>query len=117
MSKSEPSDVEYAFVLNASEIDILPGVRGDLEDPLASGPAADLAPILLALVDRGVVEVCRYVPWTAPDGTDGCQPGPPISREDLPGVLACAQEWEYPDNFEWLGRLTLVLTDHYRQGG
>ncbi|MGW0903361.1 hypothetical protein [Streptomyces sp. NPDC002853] len=68
------------------------------------------------MVDRGVVEVCRYIPWTAPDGTNGFQPGPPISREDLPVVLARAEEWDYPDDFEWLGRLTLVLTDHQRQG-
>jgi hypothetical protein len=60
VSPSELSDVEYAFVLNANEIDILPGVRGDLDEPLASGPAADLAPVLLGLVDRGMVEVCRY---------------------------------------------------------
>ncbi|WP_369214251.1 hypothetical protein [Streptomyces flavofungini] len=115
MSTSELSDVEYAFVLNASEIDILPGVRGDLEEPLASAPAADLAPVLLALVDRGVVEVCRYIPWVAPDGTDGCRPGPPIAREDLPEVLAHAEEWDYPDDFEWLGRLTLVLSDQRDQ--
>ncbi|MFF1263099.1 MULTISPECIES: hypothetical protein [unclassified Streptomyces] len=115
MSRSELSDVEYAFVLNASEIDILPGVRGDLEEPMASGPAADLATVLLALVDRGVVEVCRYIPWTAPDGAIGYQPGPPIPREDLPGVLAVTEEWEYPDDFEWLGKLTLVLTESYRQ--
>ncbi|WP_405638016.1 hypothetical protein OHB53_46225 [Streptomyces sp. NBC_00056] len=117
MSESEPSDVEYAFVLNASEIDILAGVRGDLEEPLASGPAADLTPILLRLVDRGVVDVCRYILWVAPNGATGVQPGPPISREDLPGVLACAEEWDYPDDFEWLGRLTLVLNQRYRQGG
>ncbi|MYW70205.1 hypothetical protein GTY65_40075 [Streptomyces sp. SID8379] len=112
----ELSDVEFAFVLNASEIDILPGVRGDLEEPLASGSAADLAPILLSLVDRGMVEVCRYIPWTAPDRAVGYQPGPPILRADLPAVLAVAEEWEYPDDFEWLGKLTLVRTESYRPG-
>ncbi|NEB77637.1 hypothetical protein G3I40_20840 [Streptomyces sp. SID14478] len=111
MRERKLSDVEYAFVLNASEIDILPGVRGDLPEPLASGPATDLAPILLSLVDRGTVEVRRYIPWTAPDGAAGCQPGPPIPRADLPAVLAGAEEWEYPDDFEWLGRLTLVRTE------
>lgn len=111
------SDVEYAFVLNASESDILPGVRGDLDELLASGPAADLAPVLLALVNRGIVEVCRYIPWIAPDGATGCQPGPPMPREDLPGALARAEEWDYPDDFEWLGRLTLVIAESYRQGG
>ncbi|GAA4666343.1 hypothetical protein [Streptomyces youssoufiensis] len=115
MSEAELSAVEYAFVLNASEIDILPGVRGDLDEPLASGPAADLAPVLLSLVDRGVVEVCRVIPWTAPDGTDGYQPGPPIPREELPLVLAEAAEWEYPDDVEWLGRLTLVPGERHRR--
>ncbi|WP_406100963.1 hypothetical protein OG698_01720 [Streptomyces sp. NBC_01003] len=116
MSGSELSDVEYAFVLDASEIDILPGVRGDLEEPLASAPAADLAPMLLALVDRGMVEVCRYIPWTTPDGATGYQPGPAIPREDLADVLAAAEEWDYPDDFEWLGRLTLTPTESYRRG-
>ncbi|WP_328380601.1 hypothetical protein OHB13_37975 (plasmid) [Streptomyces sp. NBC_00440] len=116
MSTSEMSDVEYAFVLNATEMDILPGVRGDLKEPLASGPAEDLVPFLLALVDRGMVEVCRYIPWTTPGGTAGYQPGPPISREDLPDVLAAAEEWEYPDDFEWLGKLTLVQTESCRRG-
>lgn len=102
-------------MLNASEINILPGVRGDLEGPLASRPAADLAPILLALVDSGWIEVCRYIPWTAPDGTAGYQPRPPIPHQDLPAVLAASEEWEYPDDHEWVGRLTLVLTEAYRR--
>ncbi|WP_406349153.1 hypothetical protein OHA44_36330 [Streptomyces sp. NBC_00144] len=116
MSRSEISDIEYAFVLNATEMDILPGVRGDLEEPLASGPAEDLVPFLLALVDRGVVEVCRYISWAPPEGGSGVQPGPPIPHDDLPDVLAAAEEWTYPENFEWLGRLTLVRTDRLRRG-
>jgi hypothetical protein len=102
-------------MLNAFESDSLPGVRGDLEEPLASAPAAELAPILLPLVDRGWIEVCRIIPWTAPDGRLGVQPGPPIAREELPALLDDEACWEYPDSGEWLGCLTLVLTERGRQ--
>lgn len=78
------SSAERAFMINATEIDILPGVWGDLDEPLVSGSASALVPILLALVDRGWIEVCRVVPWTAPDGTPGEQPGLPIAKQDLP---------------------------------
>lgn len=44
------SSAERAFMINASEVDILPGVWGDLDEPLVSGPAAALVPILLSLV-------------------------------------------------------------------
>jgi hypothetical protein len=111
----ELSPAERAFMINASEIDILPGVRGDLDEPLASGGHSDLAAILLPLVDRGWVEVCRLVPWTAPDGTHGLQPGLSVPRQDLPALLADADNWEYPDDGEWLGRLTLVLTEAGRR--
>ncbi|MFD5323561.1 hypothetical protein [Streptomyces sp. NPDC127092] len=104
------SSAERAFMINATEIDILPGVWGDLDEPLVSGPAAALVPILLPLVDRGWIEVCRLVPWTAPDGALGAQPGPPIAKQDLPAVLANAENWEYPRSGTWLGCLTLTLT-------
>lgn len=105
------SSAERAFMINATEIDILPGVWGDLDEPLHSGPASALVPILLPLVDRGWIEVCRVVPWTAPDGSPGEQPGPPIPRQDLPTVLADAENWEYPQSDTWLGCLTLTLTE------
>ncbi|MBT2389760.1 hypothetical protein J7E87_10015 [Streptomyces sp. ISL-1] len=98
-------------MINAIEIDILPGVRSDLAEPLASTPATDLAAILLSLIDRGWIEVCRVIPWVAPDGTLGEQPGPPIPQQDLPAVLADAENWEYPVDGVWLGCLTLVLTE------
>ncbi|MBL3665345.1 hypothetical protein JL475_04865 [Streptomyces sp. M2CJ-2] len=107
----ELSSAERAFMTNATEIDILPGVRGDLEEPLASASPTDLAAILLPLIDRGWIEVSRLVPWTAPDGEPGLQPGPSIPRHDLPALLADADNWEYPDDGEWLGRLTLVPTE------
>lgn len=56
------SSAERAFLINAGEVDILPGVRGDLDEPLVSRPASALVPILLSLVDRGWIEVCRVVP-------------------------------------------------------
>lgn len=102
-------------MINATEIDILPGVRGDLDEPLTSGGPSELAAILLPLVDKGWVEVCRLVPWIAPDGGRGFQPGPPFSRRDLPALLADADNWEYPDDGDWLGRVTLVLTEEGRQ--
>lgn len=107
----ELSSEEHAFMINATEIDILPGVRGDLDEPLRSGPASDLTPILMPLVDRGWIEVCWVIPWTAPDGGAGSQPGHPIPKQDLPALLADAENWEYPQSGEWLGCLTLVLTE------
>jgi hypothetical protein len=44
-------------MINATEIDILPRVRGDLEEPSASAGAADLGAILLPLIVRGWIEV------------------------------------------------------------
>ncbi|MGW4723759.1 hypothetical protein [Streptomyces sp. NPDC004291] len=41
------SAAERAFMLNAFEIDILPGVRGDLDEPLGSAPPGKLVPTLL----------------------------------------------------------------------
>lgn len=98
-------------MINATEIDILPGVRRDLEEALTSAEPSELTAILLPLIDRGWIEVSRLVPWTAPDDKPGLQPGPSIPRHDLPALLADADHWEYPDDGEWLGRLTLVLTE------
>ncbi|MGW2082060.1 hypothetical protein ACWCOW_34960 [Streptomyces sp. NPDC001939] len=116
---TELNPADRAFMLNAFESDILAGVWGDLPEPLASGPASDLVPIVLALVDRGWIEVCRYEhydfhggrvgPWTLPAGP-GNRPGEAIPREELPSALSVREEWEYPDNGEWTGRLTLVRT-------
>ncbi|MER8041352.1 hypothetical protein [Streptomyces sp. NPDC094032] len=105
------SSAERAFMINATEIDILAGVWGDLDEPLVSGPASALVPILLPLVGRGWIEVRRLVPWTAPDGSLGLQPGLPIPKQDLPAVLADVENWEYPQSGEWLGCLTLTLTE------
>ncbi|MEU6663806.1 hypothetical protein [Streptomyces sp. NPDC046821] len=107
----ELSSAERAFMINATEIDIPPGVRGDLDEPLVSAGPTELAAVLVPLIDRGWIEVSRLVPWTAPDGNPGLQPGPSIPRRELPALLADADNWKYPDDGEWLGRLTLVLTE------
>jgi hypothetical protein len=114
-STDDLSPVERAFMINASEIDILPGVRGDLDEPFASDPCSDLATILLSLIDKRWIEVSRLVPWTSPEGAPGLQPGTPIPRQDLAAVPADDENWEYPDDGEWLGRLTLVLTSAGRR--
>ncbi|RMB85070.1 hypothetical protein CTZ28_15770 [Streptomyces shenzhenensis] len=62
----------------------------------------------------GWTEVCRLIPWTAPDGRLGHQPGSPLAREELPGVLPEAAAGEYPDG-DWIGSLTLCLTQQGRQ--
>ncbi|MFD7235435.1 hypothetical protein ACFWAT_08995 [Streptomyces syringium] len=100
---------EQAFLINSYEIDILPGVRGDLEEPLLSAPPDALAEVLLRLVDRGWITVCEVEPWTAPDGHPGFHPGPPLPRESLPALLADPRHWEYPED-AWTGALTLVET-------
>ncbi|WP_037946547.1 hypothetical protein [Streptomyces thermolilacinus] len=102
---------ERAFMINATEIDVLPGVRGDLPEPLASASGAELAAVLLPLVDKGWIEVCPVVPWTAPDGSEGYQPGPAFPREDLPALLADDGRWEYAEDRDFTGGLTLTLTE------
>jgi hypothetical protein len=109
------SSAERAFMINATEFDILAGVWGDLDEPLHSGPASALVPILLPLVDRGWIEVCRFIRWTAPDGSLGLQPGLPIPKQDVPAALADVENWEYPQSGEWLGCLTLTLTEAGRE--
>ncbi|MGO4459518.1 hypothetical protein AB4039_19805 [Streptomyces sp. M-16] len=100
-----------AFMINAFETDILPGVWGDLAEEDKELPVSALAAMLLDLVDRGWVEVRRVAPWTAPDGRPGYRPGERVPRAELPAVLADPDEWEYPaDGAEWIGALTLTET-------
>ncbi|MFJ2095480.1 hypothetical protein ACIOEW_40675 [Streptomyces sp. NPDC087901] len=61
---------EEAFVVNSYEIDILPGVWGDLDE---ARPVNELAGTLPALIDRGWIEVRRFVPWISPSGQNGFQ--------------------------------------------
>ncbi|WP_327122479.1 hypothetical protein [Streptomyces sp. NBC_01727] len=101
---------EKAFMVNSYEIDILPGAWADLDDADRSRPINELAGILLALIDRGWIEVRRVVPWTSPSGENGFQPGELVPRDQLPAVLEDAANWEYPDDGNWIGALTLVET-------
>ncbi|MCF6525016.1 hypothetical protein [Streptomyces sp. JJ36] len=108
------TDVEEAFLVNAYEADILPGVRGDVDDDRCRS-ICELAWTLLALVDRGWIEVRRLEPWTSPSGESGYQPGAVVPRELLPAVLGDAGAWEYPDGDCWVGALTLVPTEAGRK--
>ncbi|MGC9669632.1 hypothetical protein ACNTMW_24165 [Planosporangium sp. 12N6] len=103
--------VEQAFFINAMEIDILPGVRGDLDEAEQWLPFDELARILLSLVDRGWIEVRRYQPWISDEGLPGLEPGDVVPRSQLPHVLADPASWEYPDDSSWIGALTLVRTE------
>ncbi|MEV5491167.1 hypothetical protein AB0L47_24775 [Streptomyces bobili] len=102
---------EEAFMVNSYEIDILPGVWGDLDEADRSRPVNELAGILLALIDRGWIEVRLIAPWTSPSGENGFQPGELVPRERLPAILDDAANWEYPEDGNWLGALTLVETE------
>ncbi|WP_406412329.1 hypothetical protein OG923_25330 [Streptomyces halstedii] len=102
---------EEAFMVNSYEIDILAGVWGDLDDADQSRPVNELAGILLTLIDRGWIEVRRVAPWTSPSGEQGLQPGELVPRDQLPAVLEDAANWEYPDDGDWIGAVTLVQTE------
>ncbi|MCX5199358.1 hypothetical protein OOK31_36725 [Streptomyces sp. NBC_00249] len=113
MSKHEweaLTDSERAFLINSYEIDILPGVWGDLGEDDQSLPVDELAQVLLRLVDRGWIEVRRIAPWTSPTGEEGLQPGELVPRERLQVLLCDAANWEYPEGDSWIGALTLVET-------
>ncbi|MGR6318770.1 hypothetical protein Q2K19_32165 [Micromonospora soli] len=105
------SHVEQCFFINAMEMDILPGVHGDLDEAAQRLPLDELARILLSLVDRGWIEVRRYERWISDEGLAGLTPGEVVPRPELPHVLADPANWEYPDDTSWIGALTLVRTD------
>jgi hypothetical protein len=103
--------IERAFFINAFEMDLLPGVFGDL-DPAQPAPSlSELACALLKLVDNGWMEMRRYVRRVADDGREGLAHGDPVPRDQLPVVLADPASWEYPDDSSWIGALTLVETE------
>ncbi|WP_328723292.1 hypothetical protein OHT52_29865 [Streptomyces sp. NBC_00247] len=109
--QGELTKSEGAFMVNACEIDILAGVWGDLDDADRSRPVEELAGILLALVDRGWIEVRRVAPWATSSGGKGFQPGELVPRDQLRAVLENPANWEYPDDFSWIGAVTLVETE------
>ncbi|WP_406016169.1 hypothetical protein OG520_37980 [Streptomyces sp. NBC_00984] len=114
MSKQEWDTLtksEKAFMVNSYEIDILAGVWGDLDEADQPRPVNELAGILLALIDRGWIEVRRLAPWTSPAGESGFQPGELVPHDQLPAILDDAANWEYPEDGNWIGALTLVETE------
>jgi hypothetical protein len=105
------SHVEQCLFINAMEMDILPGVRGDLDEAERQLPFDELARILLSMADRGWIEVRRYERWISDEGLQGLAPGDVVPRSELPRVLADPANWEYPDDTSWIGALTLVRTE------
>lgn len=104
------TSIERAFFINSVEMDILPGVFGDLTPAEQELPLAELAEILMSLVSEGFVELRRYERWISPNGEDGLTPGEPVPAEELPALLADPSTWEYPDDPSWLGAPTLTVT-------
>ena len=98
-------------MVNSYEIDILAGVWGDLDEADQSRPVNELAGVLLALIDHGWIEVRRLAPWTSPSGENGFQSGELVPRDQLPAILEDAANWEYPEDGNWIGALTLVETE------
>ncbi|MGK5737607.1 hypothetical protein [Micromonospora sp. URMC 103] len=84
-------------MVNAREHDLLSGVlydwRTDLDFTIRLTLApTELAPVLIALVDEGLVEVRRFTPENDVVGTYEV-----ISPADLPGLLADPAVWDYSD--------------------
>jgi hypothetical protein len=92
------SHVEERFFINAMEMDILPGVRSDLDGAERQLPFDELARVLLSLVDRGWIEVRRYKRWISNEGLEGLTPGDVVPREALPQILSDPSSWEYPED-------------------
>ncbi|WP_367048612.1 hypothetical protein [Streptomyces sp. Je 1-332] len=70
---------------------------------------------MLPLVDSGWIDVCRVTPWITPNGSRGFLPGRAIARDELPAVLVDDANRAYPDDGEWIGHLTLTLTEAGRK--
>ena len=104
------TSIERAFFLSSVEMDILPGVFGDLTPAEHELPLAELAEILMPLVADGLIELRRYERWISPNGQDGLTPGEAVPAEELAALLADPSTWEYPDDPSWVGALTLTVT-------
>jgi hypothetical protein len=106
------TNIERAFFINSYEIDILPGVFGDLSDAEKDLPLPELAAILMSLIGQGWIGMHRYIPWTAPDGREGTQPGDLITDDALSELLADPRSWDYATYpGTWVGAPTLVTTE------
>jgi hypothetical protein len=103
------TSIERALLINAMEMDIFPGFIGDLDDDEQDMSQAELAEIVLSLVDKGWFTVHRYEPWISPEGNNGIAPGAQIPRHELSALLADPTTWEYFDRDpSWVGAVTLV---------
>ncbi len=103
--------VEKCLLVNAFEYDLLAGVFGDLTPAEQELQLAELAEILQALIDRGWIEVRRYEPWIAEDGSEGLAASGVVAKDEVPRVLADPESWRYPDDPSWIGAVTLVETE------
>jgi hypothetical protein len=103
------SHIEQCFLVNAFEFDILFGAVAALTDDEQDLPLSELAAILLGLIDRGWIEMCRYVPDRELAIRDALKPGDVIPRHDVPALLADPQTWEPHKSFE--GAPALILTE------
>lgn len=74
-------------------------------------PDQEVAAVVLALVDRGWIEVHRLEPWTAPDGREGAMYGAAIGCAELPALLADPDTWDDPEGASWVGEVTLSQVD------
>lgn len=109
------SQIEYDLIICAMEASgILPNSWSASEDSEAPVPS-DVVAAVLSLVDRGWVEVRRFEPWTAPDGSEGETHGEPIARDEIPAVLADPDTWDEPDVRSWAGEVTLTLTEAWKR--
>jgi hypothetical protein len=105
------TNIERAFFVNAQEIEILPGVFGDLNDDEVKLPLTELAATLLSLIDRGWIDVCRYDERIGASGRLEMVPGRKIPTEELPALLADPGNWDYFRDVSWNGKLKLLETD------
>lgn len=100
------SKIEHDLMICAIEgWGILP-YACDVDDSGRAVSDADVAAMVLELVDRGWVEIHRLVPWTSPTGAEGVTYGPAVLRADLDELLLDPASWAEPSG-SWVGALTL----------
>lgn len=111
------TEIEHRLMVSATETwGILPYACSDAdsgasESESESESVSELAAAVLSLVDRGMVEVRRLEPWTAPDGRPGVAYGVPLDHDELPVLLADPDTWDDPTDESWVGEVALTRTD------
>ncbi|MET7891810.1 hypothetical protein [Streptomyces mirabilis] len=104
--------VEHDLMISATEASGILVYATNSKDEV--GHAVDLPQIVLGLVDRGWVHIHRLERWTSPDGQAGATYGPPIPRAEIPAVLKDPAVWDDPDDPDWIGAVTLSVTETWR---